>query len=136
MAADDKRFTALGQEWIARFDFNSVCELEERYDQPFLAIVAPMLGGLDESDRNNPEKQAEAASRIRMSDIRTILHQTLAANHEGVTLERAGEIIADMGIESAMEVIAWAVMKALPQNKGGEGKADGNPPRKRAKRTS
>jgi len=127
MAVDEKRFVALGQEWTARFDFNSVCELEESYGRPFLAIVAPMLGGLDEEDADNPAKQVEAASRIRMSDVRKIMHEALRAHHHDVTLQGVGDIIGDVGLATAMDVVAWAVLRALPQDKGGNGKPAKNP---------
>jgi len=127
MSSDEKRFTALGEEWVARFDFNSVCELEDRYDKSFLAIVSPMLGGLDEQDIADPAKQVAAASKIRMSDVRAILRQSLVAKHPGITAEDVGNIIGDIGLDAAMQIVAWAVVRALPKPKGGKGKADKNP---------
>ena len=127
MSADEKTFAALGQDWTARFDFNSICEIEERYDRPFLDMVGPMLSGVGMADKDDPAKVAAAAARIKFSDLRAILHQALLARHADVTLPVAGEIIGEIGLEGVMEIVGWAVVKAMPAGKGGEGAAKGNP---------
>ena len=133
MATDEKRFDALGQSWTARFDFNSICALEERYDRPFLALVAPFLGAIDEQDADNPEAHVKAAALIKFSDLRAIFHQCLVSAQPSCTVEDAGDIISDVGLEQAMGVVGWAIAKAMPT--GGEGAATANPP-KRARRAN
>ena len=119
-AVDQKTFTALGQEWTARFDFNSICEIEDRTGRPFLSVVAPFMSRIDLSDIENPEKIAAAASELRMSDFRSILYQSLRAKHPDVTINKAGEIVADMGLDGVMPVIVWAIQKGLVQTTGND----------------
>ena len=122
MASDERKFTALGREWTARFDFNAICAIEERYDRPFLEMVAPLLGGVDEKDKDNPEALARVASRIKFSDLRVIFHQSLLAHQPETTADDAGNVISDMGLESAMEIVTWAVVSAMPKGDEGNGK--------------
>lgn len=125
MSADEKTFAALGRNWTARFDFNSICELEERYDRPFLELVGPMLSGVSEDDKDDPAKVAAAAMRIKFTDLRAVFHQALLGNHPDATVSDAGAMIADMGLEAAMEIVGWAVVKAMPNKAADEGKAKG-----------
>lgn len=122
MAADEKTFSALGRDWTARFDFNAICAIEERFDRPFLEMVSPLLGGVSEEDKDNPEALAAAASKIKMSDIRAIFHQSLLARQPETTADDAGNVISDMGLEAAMEIVAWAVLSAMPKGDEGNGK--------------
>ena len=128
MAADEKRFTANGKEWVARFDFNAICEIEDRYDAPFLEFVAPFLGSLNVEDASDDAALVRAASLIKFTDLRTIFHQSLLACQPETTPADAGELISDMGLEAAMGVVVWAITSALPM--GGEGAATANPPRR------
>lgn len=132
MASDEKRFDVAGVEWIARFDFNAICELEERYDKPFLSLVAPFLAGVDESEAGNPEAQMRAASAIKFSDMRAIFHQSLLDAQPDTTIADAGDVISVIGLDGAMGVVAWAITKAMPT--GGEGKE--NPPKPRKGRNA
>lgn len=117
MSADQKTFSALGKEWVARFDFNAICAIEERYDRPFLDMVAPLLGSVHVDDKDDPVALAAAAAKIKFSDLRVIFHQSLLHNQPEATLSDAGDVIGDMGLEAAMEVVAWAVVKAMPSPK-------------------
>ena len=121
MAADEKKFTALGRDWTARFDFNAICAIEERYDKPFLEMVAPLLGAVDEKDRDNPSAIASAAAGIKFSDLRTILHQSLLHHAPDTTIEVAGDIIGDIGLTETMELVGWAVIQAMPIRKAEAG---------------
>lgn len=134
-AIDEKRFEALGQEWVARFDFNSICELEDRTGQSFFALVAPFLSGLDARDQGDPGKVMAAARAIRFKDMRLVMHQALLAQHPEVTITDTGEIIGSIGLESAMEVVAWAIMKGMPSKKEGAKSGAGNPPEGRTSPT-
>lgn len=128
-AIDAKRFTALGREWTARFDFNAICAIEERRDgRAFLEIVAPMLQRLDEKDRNNPAKQVAAASAIRFSDLRLILNQALQGAQAGTSVDETGAIIAEIGLTETMSIVAWAIGRGMGQAEGSEAAGDENPP--------
>lgn len=116
MSADQKTFNALGKEWVARFDFNAICDLEERTDRAFLEMVAPLLNGLSPEDRDDPAKAIAAASTIKLSDLRLILWQSLQGNQPGTPIATVGDIIAEIGIGDAMALVSWAVIKAIPAN--------------------
>lgn len=131
-AVDQKRFEALGQEWIARFDFNAICEIEDQTGKPFLSIVGPMLNAINVEEANDPQKAAAAAAmHLKMKDLRMILHEALRAYHPDIAARKVGEIISDIGMENALVVIMWAVMKGLGQNtddQEGEPAGEANPP--------
>lgn len=122
---DEKRFNALGQEWIARFDFNATCAIEEETGKGFYEFVGPLLIQLDREDVENPSAVFSAIKGIRQSDIRLVLFHALSGAHE-VTLEDVGEIIQDIGIAGAMAVVAWAITQAMAPSSG-EG-TEGNAP--------
>lgn len=124
---DEKRFKARGSEWVARFDFNAVCDIEERSGKPFMEFVAPFFGSLEVKDKDNPKKIMQAMKGLRMSDLRTVLHQTLLEKQPNTTLADAGQIISDIGFEGTVEIVAWAMMKGMGQE--GDASGDANPPK-------
>ena len=136
---DSKRFAALGKTWIARFDFNSAITLEDLYDKSFMEIVAPFLMLLDEADRHNPEKALAAAKAIRLGDIRAILEEALRGEHPDITTDEVGSICAAIGVGKATEIVAWAIVQALPtaeaDDDAGGATSDENPPKKPNRKT-
>jgi hypothetical protein len=129
MPVDEKHFTALGKEWVCRFDFNSICDLEERYDRPFLELVAPFLGSVDVADVGNETALVQAAAKIKFADLRAIFHQSLVAAQPDTTQAMAGEVIQAVGLSEVMSIVAWAITKAMPT--GGDGAAKTNPSRRK-----
>lgn len=121
---DEKRFTALGVEWTARFDFNATCAIEAETGKGFYEFVSPLLVKLEAEDAEDPGKVFDAVKGLRQSDIRLVLFHALADAHE-VTLEEVGEIIQDIGTAQAMGIVAWAIVQAMaPVASGGtEGNA-------------
>lgn len=132
---DEKRFTALGVEWIARFDFNATCAIEEETGKGFYEFVAPLLIQLDQDEARNPEKVMQAIMGLRQSDIRLVIYHALSGAHD-VTLEQVGDIIQDIGTAAAMGIVAWAIARAMPTENDGPGEAEGNapPPKSRTAR--
>lgn len=129
-AIDEKRFVALNREWIARFDFNAMCAVEERRGCAFLEVVAPMMQRLDVE--NADEGQLVGAARmIKMSDIRLLFHQALLGAHPDLTEAEAGELIGQIGFSEAMAIVAWAVVRGL--NAAGGSAAGGENPSKAKK---
>jgi hypothetical protein len=128
-AIDEQRFKALGREWTARFDFNAICEIEERRDgRAFLEIVAPMLQKIDASEAANPSRQLAAASALRFSDVRMILWQALLGAQPDTTEAETGEVIAEIGFGEAMRLVAWAIAKGLNSGQAeGDDVEPGNP---------
>lgn len=125
---DEKRFRALKQDWIARFDFNATCAIEEETGKGFYEFVAPMLVQLDPADLEDPAKVMQAITGLRQSDIRLLLFHALRGQHD-VTLEEVGDIIQDIGTASAMGVVAWAVAQAMPTQSDDAVEDEGNEPR-------
>jgi hypothetical protein len=109
---DEKRFTALGVEWIARFDFNSTCAIEEETGDSFYSIAAPFLGQMDEANASDPEKVLAALGGRYNSRIRLLLFHALSGQHE-LTIEEVGDIIGDIGLQSALVVVLWAIARGL-----------------------
>lgn len=125
---DEKRFKALKQEWIARFDFNATCAIEDETGKGFYEFVAPMLVQLDPADLEDPAKVMQAITGLRQSDIRLLLFHALRGQHD-VTLEDVGDIIQDIGTPAAMGVVAWAVAQAMPTASDDPAEDEGNAPR-------
>lgn len=111
---DEKRFTAGGREWIARFDFNAQCAIEEDSGKAFWAFVSPLLVQLDEKDAQDPAKILAAMTALRKSDVRLLLFHALAGQHEGLALEDVGDLIQEIGFGAAMEIAVWALAQAMP----------------------
>lgn len=109
---DEKRFTALGVEWIARFDFNATCAIEEETGESFYAVAAPFLAQLDADAQGDPAKVLAALGGRYNTRIRLLLFHALSGAHE-VTLEETGAIIGDIGLQAAMEVVLWAIAKGI-----------------------
>jgi hypothetical protein len=125
MAHDEKRFSALGRDWVARFDFNSICAIEESTGQPFLKVVAPLLSqvSVEEGASAHEIERAALAAMVglKLSDIRMILYQSLLGAQPTTTPVQAGEIIEDVGLQGAMEIVSWAIVKAMPNPKVSSG---------------
>jgi hypothetical protein len=122
---DEKRFTALGQEWIARFDFNATCAIEDETGQGFYEVVAPYLVQLDEHERQDPGKVLEVLKGIRNSTTRMVLFHALADQHD-VTPELVGKIIQDIGRLEAQRIVTWAIVRGLDGDADQLEDAEGN----------
>lgn len=109
---DEKRFTALGVEWTARFSFNATCAIEEDTGESFYAVAAPFITQIDTGDATDPAKVLKALGSRYNSRIRLLLFHALADKHD-VTLEQVGDIIGDLGLQGAIEIVLWAIGKAL-----------------------
>lgn len=133
-AIDEQRFTALGREWVCRFDFNAICAIEERTGEPFMAIAAPFLGALQLQDSGDAGTLVAVAAKLRMSDVRMVMHQALLSAQPSATEELAGEIIGEAGLDTAFGIVGWAISKAMPVSKGGGAAGEGNPPKPRPRR--
>jgi hypothetical protein len=135
---DEKRFTALGVEWTARFSFNATCAVEDDTGESFYAVAAPFLTAIDKDDADKPEKVLAMLGTRKNSVIRLLLFHALADAHE-ITLEQAGDIIQDMGLKGATEIVLWAIGKALGAgDEGAEGNAPKTPaaPNRKARRAA
>jgi hypothetical protein len=119
---DEKRFTALGQEWTARFDFNATCAIEAETGKGFYEFVGPLMIQLDAEDAKDPAKVFAAIKGLRQSDVRLVMFHALSGAHD-VSLEDVGDIIQDLGTAGAMGIVAWAIAQAMAPGGVEEGNA-------------
>lgn len=120
---DEKRFTALGVEWIARFNFNATCAIEDETGESFYTVAAPFLQQMDKDDAADPAKVLAMLGGRHNSTIRLLLFHALGHHHE-VTKAEVGDIIDELGLQGAMEIVLWAIGRALgAQPEGAEGNA-------------
>lgn len=124
---DEKRFKALKQEWIARFDFNATCAIEEETGKTFYEFVGPLIVQLDAEDTEDPTKVFAAIKGIRQSDIRLVVFHALIGQHD-VTIKQVGQIIQDIGTAEAMSIVAWAIVQAMPAASDDPDEDEGNAP--------
>ena len=123
---DEKRFTALGNQWALRFDFNATCAIEAETGKGFYEFVGPLLVQLDSEDANDPVKVFAAIKGIRQSDIRLVLFHGLSWAHD-LTIEEVGDIIQALGTAEAMGLVAWAIAQAMaPSGSGADEGDEGN----------
>lgn len=139
-AVDSQRFIALGQEWTARFDFNSICEIEERTGQTFMAAAAPFLALIDPEQVGKASSMVALAERVSFSNMRLLLCWALEGAHPDITLHRAGEIVNEIGMAETMALLSVAIARGLPQGRQADGSGKGGAtgaanPRKAARKT-
>ena len=128
-AIDSQRFDALDQEWEIRFDFNAICEIEERTGEKFMIVAAPLLALVDMDDANDEVSMLSIAQRVDFANIRQLLFWALEGAHRDIDIRTAGTIVQAIGLPRAVEVIAKAIARALPTG-GGEPDGTANPPKK------
>ncbi len=128
-AIDSQRFRALEQEWEIRFDFNAICEIEERTGEKFMVVAAPLLALVEIGEIGNEASMLSIAQRVDFANIRQLLFWALEGAHPDVEIRTAGTIVQAIGLPRAVEVIAKAIARALPTG-GGEPEGTPNPPKK------
>ena len=132
-AIDSQRFTALGQEWTIRFDFNAICEIEEQTGTKFMVTAAPFLGLIGLGEMDSEAGLAAIAQRVDFANLRQLLFWALQGAHEDIEIRTAGEIVSAIGLPRAVEIIARALVKALPTGTEGDASGTENPPKPKRK---
>ncbi|ORE90193.1 hypothetical protein ATO13_23196 [Stappia sp. 22II-S9-Z10] len=102
-------FQALGRNLILVFDFNALCTIEDELDVAVSELQAVM---------QSP----------RMKQIRTIFRVGLSRHQPNVDDIVAGEIIGDVGMQRAANLIGEAFAAAFPQADGEGGGSTGSRP--------
>lgn len=97
------------------FDFNAICEIEERFDAPIVEVAAK----LDD--------------QIRAKDLRALIAVTLQDRHPGISEKEVGRLIGEYGAEAAGQKLIEAMQSAFPQAEAAEGDKDPRKPRQRAR---
>lgn len=130
-AIDSQSFAALGQDWTIRFDFNAICDIEERSGEKFMVTAAPFLDLIDTDKLGDAMGMVAIAQKVDFANLRKLLFLTLREAHPDIQLRTAGEIVKDIGLAQAVQVVALAIAKALPQGTEGDASGDANPPKRR-----
>lgn len=104
-------FEADEKTWTMKIDTNAMCEIEELAGKP-IAEVGQLLA--------NPKTAS-------MQLIRTVFLGSLKHYHDGLGVREVGEIMDDIGIAKAIELIGEAFSMAIPQEKKGKAAAKLNP---------
>lgn len=92
-------FEVSGATYTLVYSINSLCTLEDRLD-----LTVQQIG----------ERMSTA---MRLSFLRQVFHGGLTSHHPQVTEEQAGELIQDLGVPRAGELIADAFFKAFADGK-------------------
>ncbi|CAI2936037.1 GTA-gp10 family protein [Aminobacter niigataensis] len=92
------------------YSVNAICELEAELDKPVTEIVASI----------------QDPRQLRLSSVRVLVWAGLRDHHPDLTVQEAGTIITDAGIQTAVNKVGDAFKLAFP---GAKAKAN---PRKAA----
>lgn len=96
-------FNVDGSTYIMIFNFNVLVELEEEF--------GVSVGELDKILSQN----------TKLKDIRTIFRIGLSTAHPKIDDITAGELLAEVGVKEASDLIGQAFAACFPQQKGGQG---------------
>jgi len=128
-AIDSQTFGALGQDWTIRFDFNAICDIEEQTGEKFMVTAAPFLQLIDMDQLEDAQGMVAIAQQVDFANLRKLLFLTLRQEHPEIELRKAGEIVVAIGLARAVQMVALALAKALPQGPEGNASGDENPPK-------
>ena len=134
-AIDSERFKALDQDWEVRFDFNVICDIEERTGEKFMVAAAPFLDMVDPARMDDEASMVAVAARVDFANLRQLLFWVLSNHHPEIEVATAGKIVQELGLPRTVEIVAKAIAKALPTG-GGDAGGTENPPKKPAGRKS
>ncbi len=95
-----------------RFSTNAICELEEHFGKPIMAIVNDL----------------EDESRVGMGLVRAIVWAALLEQNPNITHKEAGRILDEAGQQVVMEKIGLALQRFFP-----DGEASDKPRPRKAK---
>ena len=126
-------FEAAGKKFTAVFGFRAMKAVETHYDLPFFRALQRAMPTLAPEDAGDPVKIAEAGASVRFTDLGKLFECALLKHHPGLTEEEIEDLIDEIGLERAGEIIGKTVAAALV--KEGDGGSPENPPRSRARKT-
>jgi hypothetical protein len=122
-------FEAAGEKFTAVFGFKAMKAIEAHYDKPFFKAIQSAMPDIRPEDAGDKAKLAEASANIRFSDIGALFGFALLRHHPDLTEEAIEDLIDDVGLEKASEVIGMALTAALV--KEGDAGSSTNPPKGR-----
>lgn len=138
MAADPQsvvEFKAGGKKRRLYFGIRAEKAVESHYDLPFLKAVQKIMPDLKAEDLADAAKVAEASAGVRFTDIAKLFEFALLKFEPNIAEAEVEDLIDEIGLASATELMGQALNAALGAGEGGEGAA-GNPrPASQKKRT-
>lgn len=125
-------FEAAGQKYTAVLGFKAMKAVEAHYGdengpKPFFVAIQSAMPDMRPEDAGDKNKIAQAAERIRMTDIGALFGFTLLKFHPSLTETQIEDLIDEIGLEKASEVIGLALASALV--KEGDESSSPHPPR-------
>lgn len=103
-----------GEEISLVLDFNTMCDLEDRFDQP----IEEIMQRLDDDGGKR---------KVEVRDLRAVFHVLLQGARADATARDAGEFLTELGIEGAGELLGKLVERSGIAGDGGQ---DKRPPAK------
>ncbi len=132
----EQTFEALGESWTLSTGFNTMCAVEDLFDQPFLRVARRIFPQLTAEDMADQAKVAEAAMSVRMGDLRAIMRASLAEKHAGITQAEVGKLIDAIGVKAATQLVAATVMGCMIEKEEAGDDASADPPKPRSRKKS
>ena len=127
-------FEAGGKKYTAVFGFKAMKATEVHYDLPFFRAIQSAMPSVAPEDAGDKAKIAEAAADIRFSDVGSLFQFALLKHHPELTEAEVEDVIDEIGLEKASEVIGEALGAALTRE-GDDGSTANPPPKSRRRKT-
>lgn len=121
-------FDAAGKRYSAVFGFKAMKTVEAHYDLPFFRALQDAMPQLSPEDAGDPAKVAAAGASIRMAAVSKLFEAALMKHHPELTEDAIDDLIDEIGIARAGEILGQAVSAAIAKQEGDDGSPAG--PRK------
>jgi hypothetical protein len=124
-------FEAGGERYTAVFGFKAMKAVEAHYDLPFFQALQQAMPDLSAEEAQDPAKVAAAGASVRMTAVGKLFEAALMKHHPGLTEDQVDNLIDEIGIEAAGDILGRSVSSALVKREG-DGKSPANPRGKRS----
>lgn len=122
-------FEAAGKKFTAVFGFKAMKAVEVYYDKPFFRAIQSAMPSISPEDAGDKAKIAEASADIKFSDVGALFGFALLRHHPELTEQDVEDLIDEIGLETAGEVIGNALSAAM--TKEGDDGSSPHPPKAR-----
>ncbi len=101
----EAKFKVGAKEYKIRFSLNVLCSLEEELGRPLTDLVLEW-----------------SQEKVSLSDVRKMIRAALTPNHPEITLEGAGDLMEEAGLETVLEALTTALNRSAISDQfvGGE----------------
>lgn len=118
-------FEAGGGKYTAVFGFRAMKQVETHFDLPFIQAIIKAMPTATLGDLDDQEKVHAAAANLRFTDLGILFAAALVKHHPDLTEDDIDDLIDDLGLTRATEIIGRTVGAALVQE--GDAGSTGNP---------